>query len=288
MEYTAKPALTADVEDLGAQPVADIHHRCRKDLRLLEEFNDILPGLGFQQPADDIFLAFQIGLHSGALEEDLFLPFEQDKPDISRSQVARTAEKIAFLRGAAPYKTIGGNLADGRDRNDKPLFGRGGIAADKIDPIVFAGGIDPFVKLIEGFDAKPVADADAHRYLRWCGIHRIDITQVDDHRLVAQMLQRRIHKVEVNVLDQQIGRDHRLPAKMVDNGGIIPDPNQGRGVLDLDVRRKMLDQSKFSHRGDLSPVFAHSSCYLIRTECRPFTTSTSSSWILPLVAMIWG
>ena len=57
--------------------------------------------------------------------------------------------------------------------------------------------------------------------------------------------------------DQQIGADHCLPAEMVDDRGVIANPQQRRRIFYFDIRRQPVDQSEFSKRRYFGSGFTH-------------------------------
>src|ERR1700733_5224654 len=62
----------------------------------------------------------------------------------------------------------------------------------------------------------------------------------------------------MDVLDQQVGSDHRLLPEMIDDRRVVPYADQSRCIPDLVIGRQVLDQSKLPDRGDLRSVFTHS------------------------------
>jgi len=69
--------------------------------------------------------------------------------------------------------------------------------------------------------SRIITYGNADHNLGWGGIHGINVADVNDHRLITQVFQGSIHQVKMNALNQQVGADDRLPAKVVDHCGII-------------------------------------------------------------------
>ena len=86
--------------------------------------------------------------------------------------------------------------------------------------------MDSTSPLVEGFQGKTVADGDGHGDLLRHGVHGVHIAEVDDHRLVAEVLQGHIAEVEVDALHEHIGGNHLHEALRVDHRSVIADALQ--------------------------------------------------------------
>ena len=52
-------------------------------------------------------------------------------------------------------------------------------------------------QLIQRIQPKAIAKANTHSDLCRRGIHGVDIAEIDDHTLIAQVLQRRVREVKM-------------------------------------------------------------------------------------------
>ena len=85
-------------------------------------------------------------------------------------------------------------------------------------------------------------------------VHRTDIGDIDDDRLVAQMLKRCVHEVEVDALDQHVRRDKQLLLAPFDHGGVVADAFDRRAPPVDKGKSQVVDQPKFTEFVDVRAV----------------------------------
>ena len=83
-------------------------------------------------------------------------------------------------------------------------------------------------------------------------IHRIDIGEAPDSRLIAQVTKRRVSQIKVDTLEEQVRRHQRLYTFGIGyNGCVITHSTAGTLVVYRKVSCQALDQRKFTERRNL-------------------------------------
>ena len=117
---------------------------------------------------------------------------------------------------------------------------------------MLTGNAHAFVQLLDVLQGKPLADTQRHRHLARGAIHSIHIAQIHHNGLVTQMHQRHIGQVEVDTLEQEVGRDKCLTVvAIVDHCAVVPHAPMGGVVAHRKRASQVLNQSKLAQCGNL-------------------------------------
>lgn len=82
------------------------------------------------------------------------------------------------------------------------------------------------------FYTETLGYAQGNGNLLRCAVHGIDIGEIDYGRFIPQMLERYIHKVEMDTFHQQVGsNEHFLFGRVGEDGSIISDTISARLIL---------------------------------------------------------
>ena len=83
-------------------------------------------------------------------------------------------------------------------------------------------------------------------------VHRIGVGEARDGSLIAEVLERGVGEVEVNALQQEVGRDEGLGALGVGyDGGIIADTEHGRVIMLGQPLGQVPDEAELPELGQL-------------------------------------
>ena len=130
------------------------------------------------------------------------------------------------------------------------------VAAHEIDALFVAGEGDPFVEVLQRFDGQFRGDAERYGDLRREGVHGQNVADAGRHDLVTQVFEREVGEVEIDALEERIGRaENRFAARRGDHGGVVSDPFRRRGVLGGELFGQQVDEAELSERGDLGALF---------------------------------
>ena len=78
-------------------------------------------------------------------------------------------------------------------------------------------------------------------------VHGVNVREVDDSGLVAQVLERHVGEVEVDTLQQQVGGDEDIRrAVIVELGGIVANGHHRGGVAGGETGGETVDEAEFS------------------------------------------
>ena len=227
------PGLRADVEELGRQPVGNVHHGGGFDAGFAECFDDVDARFGFQLTFEEVLTSFELLVDSivvllGFAEvamlrgaEDLKFAFEELEPEIRRAEVAGDADEIADLGALAIDDIVVVSYAETGDGDRKTVHRGAGVAADEVDIIMFARDAHTRVELFDILDREPRRYTQAYGDLRWRSVHGADVGDIDRHGFVAEVTERDVLQVEMNTFEQQIGGNERAFALMVEHSGVI-------------------------------------------------------------------
>ena len=254
LQEDAHAGLLADVEQLGGDAVGNIDHGGGHQAVLFEALDHIASGFRFELPADEVVVPFQLGLYAGAGQVDLLFAFQDLQAEVGGAHVAGDADEVAHAGAAAVGELVLFALPDGRHADDQAAGGGGRVAAHKVDIVDPAGGADAVVDLVQRFHGETVGQGDGDGDLFRLRVHGVDVRQVDDDGLVAQVLQRRIHQVEMDALDQHIGGDDGEVLAVVDHGGVITHALDGRRVAQGEVLRQVVDQAELAELVDVGAL----------------------------------
>ena len=108
VHLTADVTLLADVKQLRREAVGNVNHRGGQDVGLLQQLDDVPPGLRLELSLQQIFLAGEIGLERHlrfVLTHLLFvyrlLAFQHLQAHIGCAQVARHTDEVSVLGATA-------------------------------------------------------------------------------------------------------------------------------------------------------------------------------------------
>ena len=154
---------------------------------------------------------------------------------IGCTQVATYAYQVGILGTIAVHNLLLGSLANTGDADGHACERRGGVATNHIYIPLIAGQAQSAVELLDILDTETLADGERNGELTGCAVHGEDIADVYHGRLVAQVLEVDISKVEVYALHQHIGGNEYLLIGVAEYGAIIANTFYGAGVLDFDI-----------------------------------------------------
>ena len=86
-------------------------------------------------------------------------------------------------------------------------------------------------------------------------VHGVDVGEVDDGRFVAEVFQRDVGEVEVYAFEQQVGGDEGALVAVVEYGGVVAYPFEGRGISswkilgEVPYETKLAEGGKYRFRG---------------------------------------
>jgi hypothetical protein len=203
---------------------------------------------GLRRRPTTYFFAFEVGLYAWAFEKDLLLALQEGEAEKGRTEVARHTKEVAFGGAAAFYVLVGGHFTNGSAGDNESFLRSCRIAPHEVDPVVCAGCVNAFVEIVERLEGDAVADRKAKQDLRGGGVHGAEVAYVHNHRFVAQVFQRCVHEVEVDTFDQQVVCDHYLLAEMIEDCGVVADPDDRGRMVDLDIPGEVIDEAKFTER----------------------------------------
>ena len=86
-------------------------------------------------------------------------------------------------------------------------------------------------------------------------IHGINIAEIDDSRLIAEMAQGHITEVKMDTLEEEVGGNEGFMVVIIEDSGIIADPENRRGIAEREIASKAIDKSKLAERRNFSYFF---------------------------------
>jgi hypothetical protein len=87
------------------------------------------------------------------------------------------------------------------------------------------------------------------------GIHGTDVRQVHHHGLVAKVLQRSVHQVEVHPFGEHVGGNHGRICTVYQNGGVVTNAKTRGGMVTGKIFCEAANQAKFAQRADFCTSF---------------------------------
>lgn len=170
VDAAAGVALGADVRQLAAQPVADVHHAGGAYARLAQTFDDVAACLGFQLAFQDIFLAREVGLEIDAvgvvagflglvplLVINGFLAFQELEAHIGGTQVAADADEVRGLGAVAVDDVLLSRFAQYGDADGHACEAAGGVSANEVHAVLFTSQAHAVVQRFDVLDAESFA-----------------------------------------------------------------------------------------------------------------------------------
>ena len=256
-------ALAADVHQFAAESVADVHHRGGTDACLGECLDDVASGFWLELTLEQVFFAREVGLDvaqalqhllvallsgfSNLLVVDGFLAFEQLQAHVGGSQVARNADEVVLPGSVAIDDIRWASLADGSDADGKPCEAAGRVASHDVDVVFLARKPHACIEFLNVLDGEPLADGQRDGDLLGRGVHGVDVAQVHDDGLVAQVFEGHVGKVEMDAFHQDVCGDERVHALLRgDDGAIVAYSLSGSGVGGLDAAGEFPDEAELS------------------------------------------
>jgi len=112
--------------------------------------------------------------------------------------------------------------------------------------IRFAGRSDSSIQFVQSFYRKAVGNGKRHDDLLRNGVHRINVGEVDNHRLEAQMFEGCVGQIEVDAFYQHVGADHGAERAVFDHGCVVAYPFDGGGLAKGKIAREVFDQAEFA------------------------------------------
>ena len=120
---------------------------------------------------------------------DALLAFEQLQTHVSRTEVARYADKVGVLGSVAVDDVLLASLTDAGDADGESGVRRCGVAANDVDAPLVASHAQSAVELLQVLYLEALAQRNAHGELSRCAVHGEDVADVHHRRLVSEMLQ---------------------------------------------------------------------------------------------------
>ena len=180
-----------------------------------------------------------------------FLAFQQMKPHISGSQVARQADQVVRSGSATVRDLVLVHVA-GRGHADRKAVNRGRrISSDQVGLVIGTGGPHPFVEPVDHLDRETRRYPERYQYLPRRPVHRQNIRHGHHDRFIPQMLQREIGQVEMYTFQHQVGRNQSVTISRIEYGGVVSASLYRGFLLRLERGADPVDQAEFAQFGDL-------------------------------------
>ena len=144
--------------------------------------------------------------------------------------------------------------ADGGDSNHHAGTRGAGLATHEVHVVALAAEAHAGIEFVESLDGVAVADGHAHQHLMRRAVHGRYVAQRHGHGLVAEVLQRRVHHVEIDALHEGLGIDKSQWAALY-HGAVVAHTHDGRGVALLHVGGEALNQRHLAHVAYLCSSF---------------------------------
>ena len=248
--YAALRGL-AELHEVAREPVREVDHRRGEDLLLTQRFDDVGARAGLEVLLEQVFVALELRFGVLDVGKDALFALEQPQAHVGGAEVARQADQVVLPGSAAVDNLLLRGMPQGRQADRQSVHRGPRVAADEVDLLFLAGEAYPFVEVLQGLYGQLGRDAQRDGQLRGTGVHG---QQVADgrHDLVSQVFEREVGEVEIDPLEEGVGRtEHRLTGRGHDHGGIVADTPQGRGVPCGKILRQQVDESELAQRGDL-------------------------------------
>ena len=262
VDAAAATALVADVQQLAAQTVADVHHRRGADAVLTQQLDDVAAGLALQLTLQQVFLPGKVGLKLHQLVQllamalaaglghllivDGFLALQQLQAQIGGTEVAAHTHQVGVLGAVAVHDVVLCCLTDTGDTDGQSGERGSGVAAHYVHAPFVAGHAQALVEVVQVFHLESLAQRYAHQHLTGGAVHGEDIADVHHGRLIAQMFHVVVGQVEVDAFHQHVGRDEYLAVGVVHHGAVVARGLDGRFIVPGQVFRQAPYQSKLS------------------------------------------
>ena len=252
VDGAAEVIEVADMEEGGGETVADDSHAGGKNAVFAEGFDDVEARFRFQLAFQQVVVALEVGLGVSSGFEDLLLTLQEEEPCVGGAEVARHADEFVFASAGASGEPVGFNRAEGGEADGEAGNGGGDIKVGDVEMIVVATGAQAGEQLLDGFDGEAVGDGEVDGELRRDGVHGEKVGNGDAGALVAEVLERKVGEVEVDVLDEQFRGGHGEAVAEVGGRCVVTGAHDGGGLLHLDVVRQFADQIEFPEMGDFA------------------------------------
>ena len=96
------------------------------------------------------------------------------------------------------------------------------------------------------FERKTPRHAECHQQLRGATVHGANVGKIGHSRLVAKVFERRVGKVEMNALEQNVGSGKRAFCAKIDHSGIVANAFYARLIGERYRFCQVLYQAKFA------------------------------------------
>ena len=256
-------ALLADVQHFARQTVTDVHHAGGCNACILQCLDNILARFGLELTFEQILTSLELRLELGSLRaigttvgsttpiieflpEHRLLSLEELQAHIGSSQVSAHTDQVVRLGSIAIDRSLG--YTYGSDRNSEACHRRRSVTSHQIDAINVTSKLHAGIKFVEILHTETLRNTNRHRNLTRSTHHGINIAEVHDACLVAQMTKRAISQVEMDAFKKKIGSDHRhaFLRQVVDHRTIVTYPIYGAGILERKVFGEMTNQAEFA------------------------------------------
>ena len=144
------------MKNFRSYAIGNIDHGSRSEFVCGKKLDHIFTRFGFQLPAYQVSLVFQVGLDRRVGEVELLFPFQDLQTQVGRPYITADAKQVANPGGIAVGDLFGGTLANRCHADDQSFLGGGGVATNEIHLVVFAGSINAFVQFLDSFNGEAV------------------------------------------------------------------------------------------------------------------------------------
>ena len=244
------------MHDFAGQTVADVDHRRGFQAQIADLADDVHTRFWLELTLEQVREVFQFRLGRGCRLEHGLFPLQDLQTHVRCTQVSADHQQVAVACAVASHHSVRFHQAHGRHGQGQARRGGRGVAPNQIHLVDLASQANAGVQLLHRFHRKPVAQAQADHDLGGHRVHRTDVGQVHHHRLVAQVLQRRVAQVEVNAFAQHVGADHHALAHGVNHRAVVPHATKRGRLLVGQFFGHSADQAKLPQVTDFRAFHA--------------------------------